>query len=93
MIIVRGAKRAMIMPADFGGAAEAIAEAAKRAEIGKGLINDALTKFYKFRSQTFFETSPEEPVQEKVYGATKLTKLGKKPAKKGVKTKKGRHNK
>ncbi len=81
LIVVRGTKRAMIMPGDFGNKpSEAIGEIMRRAEIEKNLVNDTLTKFYKFGSQTFFETSPAGGVEEK---ACQTVKKASKPKKKG----------
>ncbi|MBI3413207.1 MAG: AMMECR1 domain-containing protein [Candidatus Aenigmarchaeota archaeon] len=84
LVVVRGAKKAMMMPGDFTVKPnEAMAEIMKRAEIEKNLLNDPLTKFYKFHAQTFFETLPEGPVREKVYagnGKIKQAKAAKRPA-------------
>ncbi|MBI2085530.1 MAG: AMMECR1 domain-containing protein [Candidatus Aenigmarchaeota archaeon] len=93
LIIVRGAKHAMMMPGDFDGKpVEAVKEIAKQAGIENSLINDGLTKFYKFESQTFFETSPNGKVGEKEHNSGKKQLKSGKPAKKPAKTKKkGRH--
>ncbi len=93
LIAVRGEKHAMTMPGDFNGnPINAIKDITKRAEIETSLINDGLTKFYRFEPQTFFETSPNGKIEERVYGGGKKTVKSKKPAKKPAKTKeKGRH--
>lgn len=81
LVVVRGAKKAMMMAGEGASPAEAIAEIMRRAEIEKNLANDPLTKFYKFSSQTFFETSPAGDIKEKLYGNRVSKKAGKKPAK------------
>lgn len=81
LVVVRGAKKAMTMPGDFGNnASEVIRETMKRAEIEKNLVNDTLTKFYKFGSQTFFEVSPAGRVEEKAYRTAKKASKPKKSA-------------
>ncbi len=84
LVVVRGPKRAMIMPGDvMTNSNDAIAEAIKKAGIEKHLVYDGLTKLYKFGAQTFFETEPNGKVVEKDYG--------KKPTKKTTKAKKARN--
>ena len=89
LVVVRGAKRAMIMPGEVV-TGDAIAETMKRAEIEKNLTNDPLTKFYKFGAQTFFEKSPDGVVEEKVYGRPNASK---KTVKKAAKPKKSKRRK
>ncbi len=93
LIIVRGAKHAMMMPGDFDGKPiEAVKEISKQAGVENSMINDGLTKFYKFESQTFFEISPNGRVEERAHENGKKRLKSGKSAKKPAKTKKkGRH--
>ncbi|MFH0889973.1 MAG: AMMECR1 domain-containing protein [Candidatus Aenigmatarchaeota archaeon] len=71
LVVVRGAKHALMMPGDIPKSGkDAITEIMKRAEIEN---TDNITKFYKFETQTFFETAPSGGIMEKT---------GAKPAKK-----------
>ncbi|MBI4177562.1 MAG: AMMECR1 domain-containing protein [Candidatus Aenigmarchaeota archaeon] len=90
LVVVRGAKKAMMMAGDAASPSGAIAEIMKRAGIEKNLANDPLTKFYKFGSQTFLEESPGGDVVER--SGSKKPRASKKAAKKPAKAaKKGRH--